>query len=220
MSGHRGHRDSDLRRADLDADVLGAQPMNLPIRIGRYEKSKVDNTFATAAGSSGSTPARSTARVTIRYMAPVSRYPAANRRATRRATVDFPVPEGPSIAITNGRRQFRHKPTALYSNADLHRVQLAQRAGSLVAELHVADLGADQPRHRMPDLGEQPSDDVLAPLVQDHLDDGAPACNVDHLEVVDLRDVRRPARHRRATGDRGRAGSVRASPPCRSSITL
>jgi hypothetical protein len=55
---------------------------------------------ATAAGSAGSMPASSTASVTARYMAPVSRYRACSAPASRLATVDLPVPDGPSSATT------------------------------------------------------------------------------------------------------------------------
>src|SRR5690606_21149906 len=57
--------------------------------------------LAIASGSARSTPARSTTQVTARYMAPVSRYAAPNRCANRRATVDLPEPDGPSIATTH-----------------------------------------------------------------------------------------------------------------------
>src|SRR5215207_11548836 len=57
----------------------------------------------TASLSSGSMPSRSTAQVTARYIAPVSRYRNPSRRARPLATVDFPVPEGPSSAITARR---------------------------------------------------------------------------------------------------------------------
>jgi hypothetical protein len=40
------------------------------------------------------------ANVTPRYIAPVSRYSSPSRVANNRATVDFPDPAGPSIAIT------------------------------------------------------------------------------------------------------------------------
>src|SRR5579884_2556216 len=46
-------------------------------------------------------PARSTANVTIRYMAPVSRYRAPSARANPLETEDFPVPAGPSTATTS-----------------------------------------------------------------------------------------------------------------------
>src|SRR5438270_506237 len=51
-------------------------------------------TLATASASDGSTPACSTARVTARYMAPVSRYRAPRAAASRRDTVDLPAPDG------------------------------------------------------------------------------------------------------------------------------
>src|SRR5690606_28080889 len=57
-------------------------------------------TLATASWSAGSTPARSTAQVTARYIAPVSRYAPSSAAASRRDTVDFPEPEGPSTATT------------------------------------------------------------------------------------------------------------------------
>ncbi|BBX58462.1 hypothetical protein NJB1728216S_19330 [Mycobacterium marinum] len=56
---------------------------------------------ATACSSAGSIPARSTARVTIRYIAPVSRNRDPRPRANPLDTEDFPVPAGPSIATTN-----------------------------------------------------------------------------------------------------------------------
>ena len=65
-----------------------------------------------AGASPRSTPARSTASVTIRYIAPVSRYRAPSARAKPLDTEDFPVPAGPSTAITTERA---HMPTALYS---------------------------------------------------------------------------------------------------------
>jgi hypothetical protein len=40
------------------------------------------------------------ARPTQRYIAPVSRYVKPSRCATARATVDFPAPAGPSMAMT------------------------------------------------------------------------------------------------------------------------
>ena len=51
------------------------------------------------------------------------------------------------------------------------RVSARSVPGPLAAEAHRADRGAHQPLHRVPDLGQQPPHDVLAPLVQDHLDD-------------------------------------------------
>src|SRR4051794_37379912 len=51
---------------------------------------------ARAATSAGSPPASATAR----YIAPVSRYVKPRRSATARATVDLPVPAGPSMAMT------------------------------------------------------------------------------------------------------------------------
>ena len=56
---------------------------------------------ATAAGSS---PRSAVASATARYIAPVSRYVKPSRCATARATVDFPAPAGPSMAMTMGMR--------------------------------------------------------------------------------------------------------------------
>ena len=58
-------------------------------------------TLATAPASFGSTPACSTAHVTARFMAPVSRYRASRAAASRRDTVDLPEPDGPSTATTH-----------------------------------------------------------------------------------------------------------------------
>src|SRR5690606_16670912 len=42
-----------------------------------------------------------TARVTARYIAPVSRYAASRAAASRREAVDLPEPDGPSTATTH-----------------------------------------------------------------------------------------------------------------------
>ena len=57
-------------------------------------------TAATASPSPRSTPASSAANATARYIAPVSSVGNPSAAATPRATVDFPDPAGPSIAIT------------------------------------------------------------------------------------------------------------------------
>ncbi len=49
-------------------------------------------------------PRRSAATATARYIAPVSMYRNPSRRATSRATVLFPDPIGPSIAIAIASR--------------------------------------------------------------------------------------------------------------------
>ena len=48
----------------------------------------------------GRRPTSRAARPTQRYIAPVSRYVKPSRSATARATVDFPAPAGPSMAMT------------------------------------------------------------------------------------------------------------------------
>ena len=55
-----------------------------------------------AAASSRSMPLSRQYQVRARYMAPVSRYASRRRRATSRLTLDFPDPEGPSMATTSG----------------------------------------------------------------------------------------------------------------------
>src|SRR5215208_2496652 len=52
------------------------------------------------AGSSRSAPARRAASATHRYIAPESRYVKPRARAAPLATVDFPAPAGPSMAMT------------------------------------------------------------------------------------------------------------------------
>src|SRR5690606_40091668 len=69
--------------------------------------------LATPSGSSGSTPARSTAQVTARYIAPVSTYAASRATASRRETVDLPDPDGPSTATTQRSTTPPSCPTAL-----------------------------------------------------------------------------------------------------------
>src|SRR5439155_20619513 len=56
-----------------------------------------------AAVSDGSIPSWSAFAVSARYIAPVSRWAIRSARATPRATVLFPAPAGPSIAMTGGR---------------------------------------------------------------------------------------------------------------------
>ena len=107
----------------------------------------------------------------------------------------------------------------LVEQRDLDRVQLAQRAWPLVAELHVADLGADQPGHRVPDLAQQPPDDVLAALVQHDLDDRPRRRARRRRRRNRPSPGRRPVRRRPAADGPDRAESARASRPCRSSDT-
>ena len=57
-------------------------------------------TSTMASVSARSTPRAMTAKATDRYIAPVSKYSNPNRSASRRATVDFPDPAGPSMAMT------------------------------------------------------------------------------------------------------------------------
>ena len=65
-------------------------------------RSSPSDTSATSSASDGSSPRRSAANVTARYIAPVSRYSSPSRSARARPTVLFPAPAGPSIAITTG----------------------------------------------------------------------------------------------------------------------
>ncbi len=53
-----------------------------------------------AAPSSGSVPLLDASSATQRYIAPESRYVKPRRSASALATVDFPAPAGPSMAIT------------------------------------------------------------------------------------------------------------------------
>src|SRR3569833_477848 len=74
------------------------------------------------------------------------------------------------------------------------RVQLAELLGGErpdrtrlePAELERPELGAGELLHRETDLGEQPAHDVLAALVQGHLDEDPPADLVEHAEIVGL----------------------------------
>src|SRR5918998_5064640 len=147
-------------------------------------------TSYTASGSPGSAPARNTPSAAARYIAPVPKYRAPNDAASRRATVDFPVPAGPSTATTP--RNPSPCCTRLTSRladgsivpatagelpADravegthLGTGQHPDRPGALLPEADVGDRGAHQALHRVPDLSEQPAHHVLAPLVQHHLD--------------------------------------------------
>ena len=69
---------------------------------------------------------------------------------------------------------------------DLALGELPDGALALMAELHRTDRGPHQPRHRMVDSLEQPTDEVVAPLVQDELDDRPARRHVDDRERVHL----------------------------------
>ena len=65
------------------------------------------------------------------------------------------------------------------------RDELADRPRAHALQLDRADGGAGQPVDRQADLGQQPPDDVLAALVQHHLDDRLAGVGVDDAERVD-----------------------------------
>src|ERR1044071_663423 len=67
-------------------------------------------TNASSRGSSRFASRRSASSPMARYMAPVSRKSNPRRSATHRATVDFPVPAGPSIVITICGRTIPDEP--------------------------------------------------------------------------------------------------------------
>ncbi len=81
---------------------------------------------ATAAGSFTSTPLASIHHVMARYWAPVSRKPSDRRAATALEVLDFPVPEGPSMATmtedsaTAVRTFLRRVPYASCSARERH----------------------------------------------------------------------------------------------------
>ncbi len=108
----RCRRTISARTAGLAATVLTARVTSGP-RISMVASTPSTETAlsatamsrsatmpATSVASAGSMPRRRAAKVTARYMAPVSRYSRSSRSASRRATVDFPEPAGPSMAIT------------------------------------------------------------------------------------------------------------------------
>src|SRR5262245_26904676 len=92
--------------------------------------------FVTVSASAGSTSACSTARVTARYIAPVSRYRAPSAMANRRDTVDLPDPDGPSTATTT--------PAALTVTLPYHRaclIPFRERRGTVPPPSCPAPLG-------------------------------------------------------------------------------
>ena len=67
------------------------------------------------------------------------------------------------------------RPSWSRSSAELGLSQLADRSRTQPTEGDRPDRGPRQPQHRVADLGEQPADDVVAALVQHHLDHRLPA---------------------------------------------
>src|SRR6185437_12434569 len=81
-------------------------------------------------------------------------------------------------------RSQAHRPV---QRSDLPVAEPAEAAGPLVAQLHLPHGGAQEPQHRVADLLQQPSDDVLAALVDDQLDHRAARVRIDQAEPVDRR---------------------------------
>src|SRR5262245_38037400 len=87
------------------AGVRIAAVTSWPSMSVRGPRSNVDAraTAATAGPSVRSTRACTAFQATERYIAPVSMCEYESRAATVRATVPFPAPDGPSIAMMSGR---------------------------------------------------------------------------------------------------------------------
>ena len=97
----RGSADRAALRAREEVLHRGESMGMFPEGTRQYGPVGEAATLATCSDSSGSTPRRSTANATARYMAPVSRYSRPNRSANAWATVVLPEPAGPSMAITD-----------------------------------------------------------------------------------------------------------------------
>ena len=84
---------------EAPADASGVRISSVTSRPSSSTRSPTRMSARSAiAAASSSRPAAASA--TARYIAPVSRYVKPSRSATARATVDFPAPAGPSMAIT------------------------------------------------------------------------------------------------------------------------
>ncbi len=101
-------RRGDLRPADLGA--RRRRPSSRTVSSSSSICGILARSARTSRRSSVSTRAVSTASVTDRYIAPVSSTCSPSADATPRATVDFPEPDGPSIATT--RSVIRASPSS------------------------------------------------------------------------------------------------------------
>src|SRR5689334_2821504 len=114
--------------------------------------------------------------------------------------VDLPEPDGPSTATTSRRvssctpastvPRLRVDSTCsvadrLEQGSDFGVGQPPGAAWLEVAKLDRADRGPDQPAHGEAGRLHHPPDDVVAPFVQDELDQRLLAERVDHAELVD-----------------------------------
>jgi hypothetical protein len=72
-------------------------------------------------------------------------------------------------------------------SADLRTRQHPDRAGTLLPEADIGDRDAHQPQHGVPDLGEQPTHDVFATLVQHHFNQRLARHGLHDPESVDCR---------------------------------
>src|SRR6185312_16283948 len=90
----------------------------------------------------------------------------------------------PRMARTLTDASQPHRPV---QRSDLRVAEPAEPAGSLVAQLHLAHRGAQEPQHRVADLLQQPPHDVLAAFVDHQLDHRPARVRVDQAEPVDHR---------------------------------
>ena len=109
----RRHGAGDLGTADLRRHVVAVERGHAVVH---RDASPPRAAPAAASASAGSSPARSTASVTARYIAPVSSVSRPSAVATPRPIVDFPDPDGPSIATT--RAGTRHASTDSRSDGE------------------------------------------------------------------------------------------------------
>src|SRR3954465_11193631 len=132
-------------RTSTPSTVTTSRRAFVPTRI-----SASDTARATATLSSRLTPASSTATVAARYMAPVSRYAAPSRWATCRATLDFPVPDGPSrvtcprksLTVSPGRSAARSLRSSLVPRCDARSLGDVPSQGLGTAQVDVLDVVA------------------------------------------------------------------------------
>ncbi len=100
MRGHRRHRGGHVGGTDGAADIAAVERGDT---LFDRDRCGARRSPRTGPGRRAACRRSSTASVTARYIAPVSRTGRPRPSATPRATVDLPDPDGPSIAITSGR---------------------------------------------------------------------------------------------------------------------
>ncbi len=128
--------------------MVASTPSTVMVPSSAMRRSRSRATLATGSGSSGSMPRRRAAKVTDRYMAPVSRYSRPRRWASALATVDLPEPAGPSIAITLIERA----PYCASAGGGSQLVQGVPVAGEGLG--HAARIGDRDARRPQPEQGE------------------------------------------------------------------